>query len=132
TIAQQQLAARQEEHQTQVAQLETQQEQLRILKTQGFPFPRIVDAAAAAVDPNAGLTDVNLDVAGKIVLNGDASSERAVNNTLQNLLGCPYFSSPQLDNFDSSASGLIGGTVRFQISSQLSGFLRGTPTPTGQ
>src|SRR5579884_358872 len=132
TSAQKQLAAKQQEHQTQVAQLEAQQEQLRVLKTQGFPFPRIVDAAAAAVDPDAGLTDVNLDVSGKVMLNGDAASSRAVNNTLQNLLSCPYFSNPMLESFDSGGPGPGGGTVRFQISSQLAGFLRAGPPPPGQ
>jgi hypothetical protein len=140
TEAQKQLAEKQHEHQTQVAQMETQQEQLRVLKTQGFPFPRIVDAAAAAVDADAGLTDVGLDLGGKVTLNGDAASERAVNNTLQNLLNCPYFTGPTLDNFDSSGGGPDGRggiaprTVRFQISSQLAGFLHAAPPPgaTGQ
>ena len=132
TGAQQELAAKQQEHQTQVSQLEAQQEQLRVLKTQGFPFPRIVDAAAAAVDPEAGLTDLNLDVNGKVQLNGDASSERAVNNTLQNMLNCPYFNGPTLDSFDSSGGGQLPRTVHFQISSQLAGFLHASPGQPGQ
>lgn len=123
TQQQQQLAARQQEHQAQVSFMQTQQEQLNVLQAQGFPFPRIVDAAASAVDPKAGLTDFSLDQGGRLLLAGDAASEKAIIKTLDGLRTCQYFDNPSLDSFDSNSnSDPKGRTVRFQISSQLAGF----------
>jgi len=115
-----QLGARRMENESRIQMLRAQRDQVRILKAQGFPFPRIMDAIAVAVDPEAGLRNVGLSNAGALALEGEASNERAIIRTLEGLKRCPYFFNTSLDSFE-WVSDNQSRLLRFNISSQLAG-----------
>ena len=103
-----------------IASVQTRQDLLRSLRTQGFPFPRIMDSVSSAVPVKAGITAVALDGSGRLTINGDANNEKEVITTLENLRKIPYFDSVSMDMFDKQVPTFISGWLgRFQISCQL-------------
>jgi type IV pilus assembly protein PilM len=113
--------------QIQQARLDEKQRQisqLQLLKMEGFPFPRVMDAVASALDPQAGLTEVGLDRAGKLSIQGEAANEKAIIRTLDGVRLCPYFENTTLDSFESTSLINQARVIRFQISSQFSGIPR--------
>jgi len=110
------LAGRQRVEQARVEAMLQQAEHLRALKLEGFPFPRIMDAIAAATDPQVGLTEVNLDRNGRLTVAGEASTDGAVVRTLSGLQLCSYFENTMLDSWERDER-----AVRFRVSSQLIG-----------
>jgi hypothetical protein len=96
------------------------QNQYGALKLEGFPFPKLMDAIAASVDQEAGLTDVSLDRSGRLQVGGEASTEKAIIKTREALNMCPYFVNTSLDSFEWVNSGTTR-LLKFQISSQLAG-----------
>lgn len=101
-----------------------QTSQLEVLKMEGFPFPRVMDAVASALDPQAGLTEVALDRAGRLTIQGEAANERAIIRTLDGVRLCPYFENTTLDSFESTSLTNQARVIRFQISSQFRGVQR--------
>jgi len=102
------------------ASVQTRQDLLKSLRVQGFPFPRIMDSVSAAVAEKAGLTSVALDGSGRLTVNGDATNEKDVIKTLENLRRIPFFDSVSMDMFDKQTPTVnTGWLVRFQISCQL-------------
>ena len=117
---QQDLKVQERIRQDYIASVQTRQDLLRSLRTQGFPFPRIMDSVSYAVAPKAGITAVALDAGGRLIINGDANNEREVITTLESLRKIPYFDSVSMDMFDKqSPTVTTGWLVRFQISCQL-------------
>jgi hypothetical protein len=108
------------ENRARVAYLQAQEDMLRTLKLEGFPFPRLMDAIAAAVDTEAGLTEVGLEPYGKLRVGGDASNARSIIRTLEGLKACPYFENTSLDSFEWAVTGQTR-VLKFQVSSQLVG-----------
>jgi hypothetical protein len=87
-----------------------------------------MDSVAGAIAPEAGLTAINLDSGGRLLITGEAANEKAIIRTLEALKVCPYFENTSLDGFDSKAQPNQVTLVRFQISSKLAGV--GQPTPS--
>ena len=114
------MVAQERVRQEYIASVQTRQDLLRLLRGQGFPFPRIMDAVSAAIAERAGITAVSLDGAGRLIVNGDANNEKEVIKTLESLRKVPYFDSVSMDTFDKQAPTITTGwLVRFQISCQL-------------
>jgi hypothetical protein len=79
-----------------------------------------MDSVSAAVAEKAGLTSVALDGSGRLIVNGDATNEKDVIKTLENLRKVPFFDSVSMDMFDKQTPTVnTGWLVRFQISCQL-------------
>jgi Tfp pilus assembly PilM family ATPase len=117
---QQDLKVQEQVRQDYIASVQMRQDLLRTLRTQGFPFPRIMDSVASAVPVKAGITAVALDGGGRLTINGDANNEKEVIITLENLRKIPYFDSVSMDMFDKQVPTITSGwLVRFQISCQL-------------
>ena len=95
------------------------EDMLSNLKLVGMPFPRIMDEVNLAMLPNVGLTNTALDNNGKLTLNGEATSEKDINQVSRNLSNIKYFDSVSTDSFDriSPKDGVF--MLRFQISCQL-------------
>jgi type IV pilus assembly protein PilM len=102
------------------ASVQARQDLLKSLRLQGFPFPRIMDSVSGAIADKVGLTAVALDGAGRLTVNGDATNEKDVIKTLENLRRIPFFDSVSMDMFDKQTPTVTTGwLVRFQISCQL-------------
>lgn len=97
-----------------------QEDQIRLLKLQGIPVPRVMDAITAAIDPHAGLTSVVMDRSGRLVVGGEASNEKAMISTLEALKSCPYFIGTSLDSFEGVSTDKTR-VFKFQATSQLVG-----------
>lgn len=110
------LVGRQQLEQARVDSIIRQADHLRALKMEGFPFPRIMDAIANAVDPQAGLTRVSLDHNGRLTVAGEAATDAAVVRTLSGLQLCPYFENTMLESWERDER-----IVRFRVLSQLIG-----------
>ncbi len=116
----QDLAAQQLVREQYITSVQTRQDLLRSLRTQGFPFPRIMDSIFGAVASKAGLVSVSLDPSGRLTVNGDANNEKEIIKTLESLRRIPYFDSVSMDMFDKQSPTMTSGwLVRFQISCQL-------------
>ncbi len=97
-----------------------QSDQLKALEKAGYSVPRIVDFVTAALDPMAGLKDVGIDRAGRLSIDGEATNEKAMINTLYSLQQCRFLTGVTLDNFGTKVSGRTQ-LVEFRINSQLVG-----------
>lgn len=76
------------------------------LSRQGTPFPWVMDAITAALDPGVGLNQVNID-GGHIRLSGEAKNEAAMVSTLDHIRTEGSFTSPYVDSFQNqTATGL--------------------------
>jgi len=117
---QEDLKAQERVRQDYITSVQARQDLLKSLRTQGFPFPRIMDSVSDSIAPNVGITQVSLDGAGKLTVNGDATNEKQVIKTLENLRKIPFFESVSMDTFDKQApTQATNWLVRFQISCQL-------------
>jgi type IV pilus assembly protein PilM len=114
------LLGRQQTEQRRLQEIQNQMDQLQMLKREGFPFPRIMDSVAGAIDPMAGITDVSLDRNGRLAVVGEASTQMAMIKTLQGMQFSPYFMNTNLEGY-SSRTVHNGQVVEFRITSQLIG-----------
>lgn len=129
TRLQQDLKVQEQIRQQYIASVQMRQDLLRSLRTQGFPFPRIMDSVSSSVPVKAGITAVALDGGGRLTINGDANNEKEVIITLENLRKIPFFESVSMDMFDKQVPTMTTGwLVRFQISCQLTS-ARATASP---
>jgi hypothetical protein len=114
------LLGRQQTEQKRLQEIQNQMDQLQALKREGFPFPRIMDSVAGAIDPMAGITDVSLDRNGRLAVVGEASTQMAMIKTLQGMQFSPYFMNTNLEGYSSRTIN-NGQVVEFRITSQLIG-----------
>lgn len=114
------LLGRQQMEQKRLLEIQNQMDQLQALKREGFPFPRIMDSVAGAIDPRAGITDVSLDRNGRLAVVGEASTQMAMIKTLQGMQFSPYFMNTNLEGYSSRTIN-NGQVVEFRITSQLIG-----------
>ncbi len=124
------LKSRLKVRQTLLDEIQAQTDQLRLLQPKGFPVPRIMDAMALSVAPNAGLTSLSLDPGGRIVVTGEAADQKAIITTLELLKNNPIFENTSLDTFDTKTSSPAHiPVVTFQVSSKLVGAGQPPVTP---
>ena len=102
-----------------ITAVRVREDMLSNLRLTGLPFPRIMDEVNLAMLPNVGLTNTALDNNGKLTLNGEATTEKDINQISRNLSNIKYFDSVSTDSFDriSPKDGVF--MLRFQISCQL-------------
>lgn len=117
----QELVGKQNLEQGRIQDLIAQRDMVAALRQQGVPFPRIVDAVAAVLDPEAGLTEFTVDRSGRIALSAEAANERAMIRSLDGLKNCPYFLGTTLDSFARKGAAERSQVVEFKVSSQLLG-----------
>jgi type IV pilus assembly protein PilM len=104
------LQVREQELNAQLAPLKQRQEMemkvLSDLSRQGTPFPWVMDAITAALDPGVGINQINID-GGHIRLSGEARNEAAMVTTLDHIRTQGSFTSPFVDSFQNqTATGL--------------------------
>jgi type IV pilus assembly protein PilM len=104
--------------------IERRMQDLGRLRLEGFPFPRMMDATAAAVDPGAGLREVVLDNSGSLRLVGDAQSEQAIIRTLETLKTIPYFEGAALQSFQTVVPNDAKSGLQFEITARVAGVQR--------
>ena len=116
------LAERQQRQQLVINRLQAQQQQLTTLQRKGFPFPRLMDAVGDMLAPDIGLTEVDLDKAGKMTIMGDAANDSAIVQTLNGLRAVSWFEIPSLESFNRKpATNIAPAVVQFKITTQLAG-----------
>ncbi len=123
------LKSKQKYKQEVVDAIQAQITQLTLLQPKGMPFPRVMDAVANSVAPEIGLTGIDLDKDGKLLVTGEAGNEKAIIRMLETLKNNPYFDSTSLDAFDrKTGAPNRAPVVTFQISAHLAGMSHPTPT----
>ena len=91
-------------------------------KSQGYPIPRIMDAIDRSIAPESSLVQVTVNTDGRILLSGEASSEKSIIETLESLKLNSFLENTILDSFGRDTNGGKNATLeRFQVTSRLVG-----------
>ena len=98
------------------------------LKSQGYPIPRIMDAIDRSIAPESSLVEITVNTDGRVVLNGEASTEKSIIETLESLKMNSFLQDTMLDSFGKSAdTGKLAALERFQVTSRLVGSRENAP-----
>jgi type IV pilus assembly protein PilM len=119
--AQEDLNEMQHKKQTNIDSIQAQANVLRVLQSQGYPLPRIMDAATHTIASQAGFIEISLNPAGHLHVTGEAANETAMIKTLEGFKNSPYFEDTVAESFGKAGDTTKPTLVKFQISSQLAG-----------
>ena len=122
----------QKQYQMDINRFLAQQQELEVLKKNGFPFPRLMDAVTEVIPASVGLTEVDLESNGKMTFIGNADSDGAVVRTRDGLGTISWFLSPSVDSLDRKpATDFNQPYVQFKIVTQVAGTGPPGSTTTG-
>jgi len=103
---------------TEVADLETrtvaQTQQYNQLLGEGVPVAPVTDAIAESLANGVGLTDLRIDFNKGIFMNGEATSEAAMLQTVRQMQSQPLLNNVGITSFDKVPNG--NGALRFSLS----------------
>lgn len=103
----------------------------KTLKSQGYQMPRIMDAISRSMAPESSLAEVTVNADGRVVLSGEASTEKAIIETLESLKLNTFLEGTLLDSFGKTGDvGKVASLERFQVTSHLAGSRSSAPPPT--
>jgi hypothetical protein len=97
------------------------------LQQKGFPIPRIMDAIGKSLAPQSSLVDITLNADGRIVLTGEATTEKSIIETLNSLKTNAFLEDALLESFGKSVDNKVGALERFQITCRLIGVSHAAP-----
>lgn len=87
---------------------------LAALSREGVPFARIMDAVTRALDPEAGLVQINFENTGTIKIVGESLTEQEMINTVNKLRVSGAFESTTVDSFNNPD----GRGIRYNVTSR--------------
>lgn len=92
-----------------------EEKRYRLLATDGVPIAPLTSHLARGLAPGVGLSALTIGPDGRIVLTGEATSEAAMLQTLEDLKRSPLLSDLTISSFDRQDTRLAGG-ISFQFS----------------
>lgn len=103
-----------------------------IVKSDNLPMPSLVDLLTQQLPPEVGLTAIDIQRNGKIIVEGNAQEMAYFTLYYSNLQGCPYFLAPRWKYLNSDQKSHI---VTFRVETSLKGTqaaLSDRETPPGR